>query len=211
MARVTCENCGGNGAAPGTHPETCTHCGGRGEIIRSQGLFVMRTPCGACNGTGTIIRVPCGTCNGVGLERKERTVRVKIPAGVDDGTRIRMTGEGDSGGPKSIPGDLYVQLHVEPHELFERDGQDVYSEVRVSVADAALGSSLEVETLYGVERIPLAAGTQPNTRLKLRAKGIPSLRGGGKGDHYIFVRVDVPTNLSKEQRKLLEELRETFG
>ena len=138
-------------------------------------------------------------------------MRVKIPAGVDHGTRIRMTGEGDSGGPKGIPGDLYVQIHVEPHELFERDGQDVYSEVKVSMADAALGTSLDIETLYGVEKVPLGPGTQPNTRLKLRAKGIPSLRGGGKGDHYIFIRVDVPTKLSREQKRLLEELRETLG
>ena len=171
----------------------------------------MRTPCGACNGTGTFIRVKCTTCGGACLERQERTVRVKIPAGVDHGTRIRMTGEGDSGGPKAIPGDLYVQIAVEPHPSFERDENDVHSEFEVNMVLAALGGKVEVETLYGLESIRLAPGTQPNTRLRIRGKGIPRLRGGGEGDHYVHVRVVVPEKLNRSQKKLLEELGESLG
>jgi len=210
IARVSCDTCDGSGGAPGSHPETCSHCGGRGEIVRSQGLFVMRSPCGACQGQGTFIRSKCTTCAGAGLERKERTVRVKIPAGVDHGTRIRMTGEGDSGGPRAIPGDLYVQIHVQAHPLFERDGNDVHSELPIGMVQASLGGTVDVETLHGIESIRLKPGTQPNTRLRLREKGVPMLRGNGNGDHYVHVRVVIPENLSRAQKKLLEQLDETL-
>jgi molecular chaperone DnaJ len=171
----------------------------------------MRSPCGACQGAGTLIREKCESCAGAGVQREERTVRVKIPGGVDHGTRIRVSGEGDSGGPRVAPGDLYVQIGVEPHPVFERDDNDVHSELTINLVEAALGASVEVETLYGIEGVKITSGTQPNTRLRLRGKGIPFLRGSGKGDHYVHVRVEVFKKLTKEQTRLLKELGETLA
>lgn len=205
-----CVHCAGNGAAAGTTPETCASCGGRGQVVRSQGHFMISTTCPVCRGRGTVIREQCEICQGSGKERVERRISVKVPAGVNTGTRIRLAGEGEPGERGGQGGDLYVFLSVEPHAVFERDDYDVHAEVSLTVVQAALGVKLQVPTLWGDETVKVPAGTQPAEVIKLKGKGIPRLQSFGKGDHFIHLRVVIPRDLTREQRKLLEKLGDTL-
>lgn len=205
-----CGTCSGTGAAPGTRPETCQTCGGHGQVARSQGPFMISQTCPTCRGAGKMIRDRCVDCKGAGQVRSQRTVTVKVPAGVDTGLRIRMAGEGEPGALGGLPGDLYVVLSVRPHEKFERDEFNVHSVATISMISAALGDKIDVDTIHGVETVKIPPGTQPNEVIRIRGKGIPHLQSHGNGDHMLHVRVQVPTSMSREQRKLLEKFAETM-
>jgi len=200
-----CPACSGNGCEPGTHPETCSQCGGSGQISRTQGFFTVRTTCHGCRGAGQIITQPCTTCRGSGKVVTTKRVSVKIPAGVDNGSRLRLSGEGEPGVYGGPPGDLYVFIHVEPHEFFERRDKDVICQLQISFVQAALGDSIMVPTLDGEKRLEIPKGTQPGDIFYFRGEGIPSLRTRRKGDQIIQVEVKTPTGLSRKQEALLRE------
>ncbi len=206
----TCETCHGSGAAQNTQPQTCPQCNGTGEVRRVQqsvfGQFVNVTACSRCQGEGKIITTPCPECRGQGRVRKMRKLTVKIPAGVDNGQQIRLSGEGESGPKGGPPGNLYVVLEVRPHRIFKREGSDVFYELPISFAQAALGDEIEVPTIDGSEMLVVPGGTQTGKTFRLREKGIPHLRGMGRGDQYVTVRVSTPTQLSSRERQLFEEL-----
>jgi molecular chaperone DnaJ len=204
---TACHTCGGTGAEPGTAPVTCPVCGGRGVVSDSQGLFSLSHPCPRCRGNGTIIEKPCTTCRGSGRERVQRTFQVKIPAGAKDGTRIRLKGRGEQGRNGGPAGDLWVVTRVAPSETYERRGADLIVDVPVSYADAALGASLQVPTPDGPISLKVPAGSQPGKLLKVKGRGAPKLKGGGKGDLLARLRLTVPSKVSKKERELLEELR----
>ena len=208
---VRCETCSGSGAKPGTTPATCAGCGGRGQIRFSQGFFAVSRTCPQCGGAGKVIRDPCAQCSGAGKVREERTLSVRIPPGVDDGTRLRVAGEGEGGHLGGPPGDLYVFLSVEEHPRFSRRDYDIHSEQPISITQAALGTELETETVHGKEKVRIPAGTQPNQVFRLRGKGVPFLDGRGRGDHFVHVAVRVPTSLSDEERELLRKFGEIHG
>ena len=201
-----CPACGGSGVKPGTHPSTCRSCGGRGALRYQQGFLTISRTCPACSGTGKEITDPCKNCRGDGRVRVEKTLSVSIPAGVDAESRLRITGEGEAGVHGGPPGDLYVFLHVAPHSFFERQGHDLICTLPISFSQAALGAHLEVPTLDGKESVTIPEGTHTGSRFRIRGQGIPKLDGHGRGDLYVFVKVVTPTRLSKEQRRLLEEL-----
>ena len=201
-----CDTCGGSGCAPGTQPETCPTCHGRGEIVSQQGFFSLRQTCPKCRGEGRVVRVPCHDCHGAGRVRKERTLRVKIPPGVDQGDRVRLSGEGEAGMRGGPPGDLYVEVQVRAHQLFQRDGDHLYCEVPVSYAAAALGGTVEVPTLDGHVSLKIPPETQTGKALRLRGKGVRSVRSRAPGDMICKLTVETPVNLSARQRELLEEL-----
>ena len=205
---ASCGTCSGSGCAAGSSKSTCRHCGGSGQISVSQGFFSVRQACHYCQGTGQIIEKKCGTCHGEGRVMETGTVKINIPAGVDTGNRLRVTGEGEAGLRGGPSGDLYVVMHVEDHELFQREGDDIVCEVPVDFATAALGGSIEVPTIGGKMKIKIATGTQTGSTLRLRGKGIPSVRGRGRGDQYINILIETPKALSKRQQELLEEFRE---
>jgi molecular chaperone DnaJ len=200
-----CQACGGSGCRPGTQPETCGHCRGTGQVTRSQGFFTVRTTCSACRGVGRVIGDPCDECRGNGKVRIRKKVAVKIPAGVDAGSRLRLTGEGEAGAYGGPPGDLYVFIHVEPHEFFDRNNSDVICRVPVSFIQAALGEKIKVPTLTGSKKITLKKGSQPGDVMRLHGEGIPSLRNGVRGDQLIQFDIRTPTNLSKKQEELLKQ------
>ena len=211
----TCETCSGSGAKPGTKAETCSHCHGSGQLNVEQntpfGKIVNRRVCHYCSGTGKQIKHKCSTCGGIGKVKKRRKIAVKIPAGIDDGQQIRVSGQGEpgiNGGPK---GDLYVVFHVRSHEFFERDGDDVYCEMPITFVQAALGDEVEVPTLYGKIKLKFPAGTQTGTKFRLKEKGIQNVRGYGKGDQHIIVRIVTPTKLTEKQKQLLQEFAEISG
>ncbi|HOS80547.1 MAG TPA: molecular chaperone DnaJ [Anaerolineae bacterium] len=210
-----CDTCNGTGAEPGTRPERCPTCNGAGKVRRTQqtflGSFVNITPCPTCNGTGTVVRTPCHACHGSGRVRRTRRVPVNIPAGVDDGMSVRLPGGGEPGEHNAPPGDLYVAIHVQPHPHFRRRDNDVIMELKVNVAQAALGTVVSVPTLEGPRDVTLQPGTQPNTVIRLRGLGIPHLRGNGRGDQLVIVQVAVPTKLSDSQRQLFEDLAQSLG
>ncbi|HEX8169658.1 MAG TPA: molecular chaperone DnaJ [Thermoanaerobaculia bacterium] len=208
---ASCTTCSGTGARPGTQPVTCTGCAGRGQIRYSQGFFAVARTCPQCGGAGKVIKDPCSTCGGAGRVREEKTISVKIPAGVDDGSRLRVAGEGEAGFNGGPPGDLYVFLSVADHPKFTRRDYDIHSEQAVSVTQAALGGEVQTDTIDGREALRLPAGTQPNQVFRLRGKGVPFLDGSGRGDHYVHVTVRIPTSLSAEQRTLLERLATLEG
>ena len=208
---ISCETCGGSGAKPGTQPVTCTGCGGRGQIRYSQGFFAVARTCPQCGGAGKVIKDPCATCNGAGRMREEKKISVKVPAGVDDGSRLRVAGEGEAGFNGGPAGDLYVFISVADHAKFSRRDYDIHSEQRITLTQAALGADVQTETIDGSEALKVPAGTQPNQVFRLRGKGVPFLDGSGRGDHYVHVGVRVPTTLSDEQRTLLERLAELEG
>ncbi|HEX9981668.1 MAG TPA: molecular chaperone DnaJ [Thermoanaerobaculia bacterium] len=208
---VACTTCNGVGAKPGTQPVTCTGCQGRGQIRYSQGFFAVQRTCPQCGGAGKMIKDPCTTCNGAGRVREDKTISVKVPAGVDDGSRLRVGAEGEAGFNGGPAGDLYVFISVREHPKFTRRDYDVHSEQAVTFTQAALGAEVKTETIDGDESLKVPAGTQPNQVFRLRGKGVPFIDGSGRGDHYVHVNVKIPTTLNDEQRRLLEELAAMEG
>ena len=201
-----CDACKGSGSAPGTQPETCPGCGGAGQVRYQQGFFSVARTCGQCRGAGRVIRTPCETCKGAGRVEREKQIEVKIPAGVETGSRLRLAGEGEAGAQGGPAGDLYVVIHVKEHETFERQGNNLYASVPVTFAQAALGAEVTVPTLEGQEPLKVPAGTQTGTVFRLKGHGMPVLGGRGRGDLFVSVTVVTPTTLTREQRKLLEQL-----
>src|SRR5687767_5095500 len=201
-----CGECNGSGAEKGTHPEACITCGGRGQTQYQQGFFSVMRTCPNCAGKGKIIRTPCKDCRGQGRVEKEKALEIKIPAGVETGSRLRVSGEGEAGVNGGPAGDLFVVLHVKEHDTFERQGANLYSAVPVSFAQAALGADIKVRTLDGEEDLKIPAGTQTGTVFRLKSHGMPALGGRGKGDLFVAVTLITPKTLTKEQRKLLEQL-----
>ena len=203
---VTCEACSGSGAKAGTKPKQCATCGGAGKIRHAQGFFTLERTCPACHGRGQVIDDPCKVCGGGGRVTRERTLSVNIPAGVEDGTRIRLAGEGEAGLRGGPPGDLYIFLEVAPHEFFQRDGADLHCRVPISMTSAALGGEFEVPAIDGSKaKVKVPAGTQTGRRFRLAGKGMPVLRAKQTGDMYVQVAVETPQNLTKRQRELLAE------
>jgi molecular chaperone DnaJ len=202
----TCETCTGTGAKSGMQPETCSTCSGAGQVRYQQGFFSVARTCGTCRGTGRIIKNPCETCKGAGRVERERQMEVKVPAGVETGSRLRITGEGEGGASGGGAGDLYVVIHVKEHEQFERQGSNLYAAVPVTFAQAALGSEIMVKTLAGEQNLKIPAGTQTGTVFRLKGHGMPVLGGRGHGDLFVSVALRTPTTLTREQRRLLEEL-----
>ncbi len=206
--RETCWTCEGTGARPGYRPQTCPSCRGRGQVIRSQGFFQVSSTCPQCHGSGQIITEPCTDCNGQGLVNRTKKINLKIPAGVDTGSRMRLSGEGEGGRRGGPSGDLYVVIHVKPHEFFQRDGQTIFLRCPLSMVKAALGCEIEVPTIHGKATLKIPAGTQSGSRFTLRGEGVDSLRGRGRGDMVVEIQVQTPTGLSKRQRELLREFEE---
>ncbi|MBQ5758662.1 MAG: molecular chaperone DnaJ [Schwartzia sp.] len=210
-----CKKCGGTGAAPGTSPETCPDCHGQGQqqIVQNTpfGRMVNSRTCGRCSGSGKIVKTPCPDCHGSGHQRVTRKIKVKIPAGVDDGARIRVSGEGGAGTRGGGYGDLYVYTFVKPHKLFKRDGDDVFCEVPVTFVQATLGDKVAVPTLDGKVELTVPAGTQSGTILRMKGKGVTHLRGGGRGDQHVRIKVLTPQNLNTRQKELLKEFAEISG
>ena len=203
---VACETCSGTGAKPGTKPSTCPTCGGIGKVRASQGFFTIERTCPTCVGRGEVIDDPCTACSGSGRVTRERTLQVNIPAGVEDGTKVRLVGDGEAGLRGGPPGDLYIFLSIKPHSFFQRDGADVFCKVPISMTTAALGGQIEVPTLEGtVSRVKIPEGTQSGKQFRLKGKGMPVLRSKTVGDMYIQVDVETPKNLTRRQRELLEE------
>ena len=203
---VTCEPCGGTGAKAGSKPKTCATCGGAGRVRAQQGFFAIERTCPTCQGRGQTIDNPCTVCGGAGRVTRERSLSVNIPAGVEDGTRIRLAGEGEAGLRGGPPGDLYIFLSVKPHPFFQRDGADLYCRVPISMVQAALGGEFSVHTLDGAEsKVRVPEGTQTGKQFKVKSKGMPVLRSRDVGDLYIQVVVETPQNLTKRQRELLAE------
>lgn len=206
---VTCSDCTGSGAKPGTQPVTCTLCSGSGRVRATQGFFSIERTCPQCQGRGQTIQDPCPKCSGQGRVTEEKALSVNIPAGIEDGTRIRLAGEGEAGLRGGPAGDLYIFLSVRPHDLFQRDGADLYCKVPISMTTAALGGQIEVTSLDGAQtRVKVPEGTQNGRQFRLRGKGMPVLRQSQMGDLYIQVAVETPQNLSKRQRELLEEFEQ---
>lgn len=206
-----CTACGGTGAAPGTSPTTCSSCGGAGQVTFQQGFFSVARTCGRCHGTGQIIASRCKGCDGHGQVPAERKLQIKIPPGVDTGSQLRISGEGELGAAGGPPGDLYVVVRVEEHPFFRREGTHLYCDVPVSITQAALGATIEVPTLEGEKaKVHVAEGTQSGTTFKVRGQGVAHLGGKGRGDLHATVHVVVPTKLSSDQRKLLEQLAKTL-
>lgn len=203
----SCDVCHGSGAKTGTGPKACPTCGGAGEVRFTQGFFSISRPCTHCSGTGRVIANPCPTCRGGGKTEAQAVLTVKVPPGVDTGTRLRLSGEGEPGEAGGTPGDLYVVIHVREHPIFVREDREVICDVPISFADAALGANIDVPTLEGNTKIKIPPGTQSGKVFRLKGKGIPSLNGHERGDQHVRVILETPTNLSKEQRRLLEEFQ----
>ncbi|MDG1987136.1 MAG: molecular chaperone DnaJ [Halieaceae bacterium] len=207
----SCDLCGGSGAKKGSQPTTCGTCGGAGQVRMQQGFFQVQQTCPNCRGRGKTISNPCSTCRGQGRVEKSKTLSVKVPPGVDTGDRIRLSGEGEAGPESGPAGDLFVQMSVKEHPLFERDGKHLYCEVPISFADAALGGELEVPTLDGRVKLKIPSETQTGKLFRLRGKGVKPVRGGGTGDLLCRSVVETPINLSKRQQEILEELKISLG
>lgn len=206
-----CPTCNGSGAEPGTKKEKCKHCGGNGVVVTSSGFFRLQQECPVCAGRGEIIVHACRNCSGMGLVKTRRKITLKIPAGVDTGSRLRLSGKGERGSQSGPPGDLYVVLHVRPHELFQRQGDDVFCEVPISLGTAILGGEIKVPTLEGAAKLNIEAGTENARMYRLRGKGIPELGNvRNKGDLHVRIRIEAPKNLASAQKKKLKELFDTF-
>jgi molecular chaperone DnaJ len=213
---ATCPRCEGSGAEPGTEPQVCPVCNGRGEVRRSQqsifGQFVSVVPCDRCHGEGKIVATPCTECKGEGRIRETRKLAVKIPAGIEDGAQIRLASEGEAGPRGAPPGDLYIEVNVKPHKLFKRDGNDLLLDLNINMAQAALGAEIHVPTVDNTAApVKIAPGTQNDKVVRVKGMGVPYLRGSGRGDMLVKINVQIPTNLSEEQKRLLRELGHTFG
>ncbi|MFZ2088368.1 MAG: molecular chaperone DnaJ [Desulfobaccales bacterium] len=203
---VTCKTCGGSGAKPGTSKVPCTACGGRGVITRTQGIFQITTTCSRCGGLRELIAEPCLVCQGEGQTREKKKIKVKIPPGVDSGTHLVMAGEGNAGRFGGPPGDLYIIVHVRPHELFRREGYDLHLVAPISFVQASLGARLTVPTLKGTHELVIPPGTQPGEIIRLRGEGVPYPKGGRQGDLLVEVKVVIPRDLTPKQIELLKEL-----
>lgn len=203
--QMQCETCDGRGVEPGTQMAHCPTCQGRGQVVHGQGLFLISTPCPDCQGAGVKPTNPCVDCEGDGRRFGTRKVNVRIPAGFDDGMALRYSGEGEAGVRGGPPGDLYINVHVKPHDSLERRGDDLYAQLDIDMVQAALGAELTVQGVDGEEKVKVPAGTQPDDVITLRKKGVPKLRGGGRGHLHVVCKVHIPTSLSHKQKKLLEE------
>jgi molecular chaperone DnaJ len=207
-----CEQCHGTGSAGSKGPTTCQTCAGRGQVRYQQAMFSIARPCPTCHGHGRVISDPCGKCKGESRVMTEHLIDVSVPAGVEDGTRIRYQEQGDVGPNGGPPGDLYVVLEVKPHPFFEREGKDLHCSIPISFSQAAMGAEIVIPTLDGGEhKLKIQEGTQSGTTFRVRGKGVPALQGSGKGDMYVKVRVETPRKLTKRQRELMAELGETFN
>ncbi len=200
-----CETCDGNGAKPGTSTKACTTCGGAGNVRMSQGFFSIQQTCPTCHGAGKVISDPCVTCNGAGRVKKNKVLEVSIPVGIDEGQRIRLSGKGEPGMNGGPPGDLYVEIHIKPHDVFQRDGDDLHCEVPIGFAAAALGGELDVPTLGGKASITVPEGTQAGKTFRLRGKGVKGVRSGVAGDLYCHIVIETPVRLTEKQKKLMRE------
>ncbi len=207
----TCKTCAGSGCEPGTKRKTCQRCSGSGQIGISQGFFSIRQTCPACKGAGQVIEKPCHSCGGQGRVNHEKTLKIHIPPGVDTGSRMRVSGEGEGGMRGGENGDLYVYIHQRPHEIFQREGLDLLCEIPIDFATAALGGTVEVPTVTGKESLKIPEGSQNGAVLRLKNKGVPSIKGGHRGDQHIRIFIEVPKKLSKEQRELLEAYRDSVA
>jgi molecular chaperone DnaJ len=208
---INCATCDGSGAKKGTTPAVCKGCNGRGQVQYAQGFFSVSRTCSQCGGAGKVIKDPCGNCGGAGRIREEKKLPVKIPAGVDEGSRMRVAGEGEAGTNGGPAGDLYVFLSVKAHARFQRRDYDIHIEQPITFTQAALGAEVSTETIEGAESLKVPAGTQPGQVFRLRSKGVQVVDGSGRGDHYVHVQVRVPTSLNDEQRELLERYAGTEG
>lgn len=207
----TCETCNGSGAAAGSKPQTCPQCHGRGQLRYQQGFFTVARTCGQCRGTGSIITSPCATCRGSGRVQQQRKLTVKIPAGIASGQRLRLSGEGEAGAGGGPAGDLYVVVHVQDHQFFHREGNDLFCEIPLNYPTLALGGEIQIQTLEGEDTFKIPEGTQSGATFRLRGRGMPDVVSGrGRGDLMITVMVVTPKKLTKDQRKLLEQLAETL-
>ncbi len=206
--RAVCSTCGGSGSRPGTLPKTCPTCGGRGTVSHDQGLFAFSRPCPACGGRGTVIENPCPTCGGTGAVDRVRTVKVKIPAGVKDGSKVRFAGKGEAGPLGGAPGDLYVTVHVKPHKYFKRSDGDILLDLPLTFPEAALGTTVEIPTINGRVKLKIPAGTSDGKKFRLRGKGAPRPKGGGRGDMIVTAHVVVPQRLTPKEKELIKQLKE---
>lgn len=203
-----CDECHGNGAAKGTQPATCEDCGGVGQVRIQQGFFSVQQTCPSCHGSGKVIKTPCGKCHGQGRVQEQKTVSVKIPAGIDEGDRIRLSGEGEAGMFGGATGDLYVQVSIKPHSIFKRDGSDLFCEMPIDFVTAALGGELDVPTLQGKVKLKVPAETQTGKTFRIRGKGVKPLRSSHIGDLLCRINIETPVNLSREQKEVLEKFDE---
>ncbi len=206
-----CTGCAGTGAKEGSSPETCSTCGGHGQVRMQQGFFSVQQTCPKCRGNGSIITNPCNTCHGNGRVKEHKSLSVEVPPGVDNNDRIRLTGEGEAGEASAPAGDLYVQMHIKPHPIFERDGADLYCEVPISIVTAALGGDLEVPSLTSRLNLKIPAGTQTHKLFRMRGKGVKPVRGGSVGDLICRIVVETPIKLNSEQKELLEQFGKSMG
>ena len=206
-----CETCSGSGARPGTQPETCQRCRGTGQVMFQQGFFRISRPCDVCEGEGETVRHRCGECRGRGRVEGQQNIQVRVPAGIDEGARLRLAGEGEAGIAGGPPGDLYVVISIKKHTFFERDGNDMHCEVPIQFVQAALGAEIEVPTLEGKVKMRVPEGTQNGKVLRLRGKGLPSLHSSNRGDQLVHIFVETPSKLSERSRNLLEEFAEETG
>ena len=204
-----CESCNGTGANKGSQPKQCSQCGGYGKVRAQQGFFTIERTCTTCSGAGEIIGDPCRICKGQGRINKNKKLSVNVPAGVDNGTRIRLSGEGEAGARGSSPGDLYIFIDIKDHSIFQRDGKDTFLEVPVSFIDAVLGNSIQVPCIDGSKaKMNLSSGTQSGTRLRMKGKGMPGLRGGSRGDQYVQINVETPVGISRKQEDLFKQIKD---
>ena len=210
--RVNCRKCGGNGLEPGTSRETCDRCGGRGQISQSKGLLRVFNTCSQCRGTGSLVASPCKACRGKGLIKEKKQMQVRIPPGVDEGTRLRLRGEGEAGTLGGPPGDLYIEVQIAPHPRFSRQGQDLLYRAPLSFVEAALGTEVQVPTFnQGPARLTIPPGTQPGSRFSIPGEGLPGLRGSHRGDLVVEMELKTPTGLTPKQEKLLQEFLRLTG
>lgn len=207
---LACDTCKGSGAAAGSKPSRCQTCAGRGQVVHGQGLFLVSTPCPDCHGKGAKQSNPCLDCDGEGRKQAQRSLTVTIPAGFDSGMSLRYTGEGEPGAMGGPAGDLYIAVRVRAHSTLKRDGEDLIAEVPISMMEAALGADIEIEGVEGPEKVQVPKGTQPMDVVTLKKRGVPRLRGGGRGNLHVVCRVEVPRSLTSKQRKMLEEFQATF-
>jgi len=206
--RAVCEDCNGTGCKTGTYPAQCPNCKGTGQVVRSQGFFTISTTCGQCHGEGKYIPHPCKECRGSGWVKRNKRIKIRIPPGVDTGSKLRIRGEGEAGERGGPPGDLFVFLYVEPHEFFVRDGDDIVCQIPISFTQAALGAEIDVPTLNGKKSLTIPRGTESGETLKIKGEGFPKIKGYGRGDLIVHIFVKTPKNLTKRQEEILKEFEE---